>query len=148
MQRITDIWRNLVSYRNEADDPWLGEASQTDEELMHRDEQISESYRNQYWTWIISLQSNRVQPVTREQLTSDIIDSLNAVQELDHDEEIVPLFDPAEFIRANPAPSIEDFRLDEDALLDWGRRCSIVRQSIDERADRLGWSRAPRAPAS
>ena len=85
MQRITDIWRNLVTYRNEADDPWLGEASQTDEEQMHRDEQISESYRNQYWTRIISLQSNRLQPVTREQLTSDIIDSLNAIQELDHD---------------------------------------------------------------
>ena len=76
--------------------------------------------------------------MTREQLTSDIIDSLNAVQELDHEEENEPLFDPAEFNRANPTPSIEDFRLDEDALLDWGRRCSIIRQTIDERADRLG----------
>ena len=60
------------------------------------------------------------------------------MQELDHNEDIEPLFDPAEFARANPTPSMEDFRLEEDALLDWGRRCSNIRQSIDERADRLG----------
>ena len=76
--------------------------------------------------------------MTREQLTTDIIDSLNAVQQLDHEDGFEPLFDPAEFARLHPRPLIDDFRLEEDALLDWGRRCSIIRKSIDERADRLG----------
>ena len=60
------------------------------------------------------------------------------MQVLDHDDGSEPLFDPAKFASNNPTASIDDFRLDEDALLDWGRRCSAIRQSINERADRLG----------
>ena len=54
MQRITDIWRNLVRYQPPPRQEQEAE-SEEDEESEGRDEQINEVYRNQYWTRIVSL---------------------------------------------------------------------------------------------
>ena len=127
MQRITDIWQNLVRYRDERrDEPGAGD-SQSDGQNQIHDEELEERHRNQYWTWIVSLQGNRDQPINREPLTSDIIESLNAVQELDNPVGRDLLFDPVEFYRRNPNPELVDFQLPKAELEEWGIRVTAVR---------------------
>lgn len=54
MQRITDLWRNLVRYHpppREENPP----VAEDDDEDDDREAEISEAYRNLYWTRLISI---------------------------------------------------------------------------------------------
>jgi hypothetical protein len=70
MQRITDIWRNLVRYpgREEAE---AEHATDNDEDSSSSEDAIAETYRNMYWTRIISIQRPDVQ-VERHPIAEDV----------------------------------------------------------------------------
>ena len=65
MQKLTDLWQNLVRYRTEeADEPDAGE-SQAEHEQQQLDEELGEQYRNLYWTRVVTLQGPMDEPVPR-----------------------------------------------------------------------------------
>ena len=127
MQRITDIWQNLVRYRNQQQEEGAGD-SQSAADDKERDDELGERHKNQYWTRIVSLQGNRDRPINREQLTPDIIESLNAVQELDGAGGQEVLFDPHQFYKRNPNLERADFELSKAELEDWGVRVAALRE--------------------
>jgi len=43
-------------------------------------------------------------------------------------------FDPKDFVNSNPAPTLEEFQLDEEDQRHWGYRCSDMRADIHEKA--------------
>ena len=55
MQRITDIWRNLVRYPGGQANA-AAENHGHEEESDDRETEINETYRNQHWTRIVSVQ--------------------------------------------------------------------------------------------
>ena len=54
MQRITDLWRNLVRYHPPPREENTLAADDNDED-DEREAEIEENYRNLYWTRMISL---------------------------------------------------------------------------------------------
>ena len=56
MQRLTDIWTNLVGGSSSNLD-----AAQRDRERLDREERIREVFNNQYWTRIIAITQHRVE---------------------------------------------------------------------------------------
>ena len=65
MQRLTDLWQNLVRYRDEdVADPDAGD-SQADHEQSQIDPGLGEQYRNLYWTRVVSLQEPMADHVPR-----------------------------------------------------------------------------------
>ena len=63
----------------------------------------------------------------------DEIDELGAIISLDHR----IYFDPRAFAADNQAPTTEEFELDENAIRDWGVRCSRLRLRIKEESKSL-----------
>ena len=57
MQRITDIWQNLVRYLPNTNDQVVeDQEEEADDERQERDEQLEESYKNLYWTRLIRIE--------------------------------------------------------------------------------------------
>ena len=59
-------------------------------------------------------------------------ESLDSLQELakDNIQETKPLFDPEEFKRNNPAPTIEEFKLEDSILKHWAIEGSEIRAKL------------------
>ena len=117
MQRITDIWRNLVRYPGRHDDT-AAENHEHEEESDDRELEINETYRNQFWTRIVSVQQGPTQEIARHPLAADIIESLTEIEGMEdrEDEDALPNFDPAEFVQRHPTPTVTEFALGEDRL--------------------------------
>ena len=136
MQRITDLWRNLVRYHpppREENPPEVYEEEEEDE----REAEISEAYRNLYWTRLISLQRGQDQRFQRWALAQDIVECL---QEIDGLEQIAndspePIFDPAEFQQREPEPSKQAYTLPDEELEKWAKLGTRVRAQIKEKAE-------------
>ena len=72
MQRLTDLWQNLVRYRDEdVPDPDAGD-SQADHEQSQVDPDLGEQYRNLYWTRVVTLQGPIDEPVPRMPMATDM----------------------------------------------------------------------------
>ena len=114
MQRITDIWRNLVRYYPPNEENQRPE-DESEDESEDRDAEIAETYRNQYWTRLVSLQQGLAQNIERWPLALDLIESLTEIDGLEgrQGNEAQFIFDPAEFLQRNPTPTLTEFKLDE-----------------------------------
>ena len=63
-------------------------------------------------------------------MTDDVIDAWN---EIDDHGDLMSLnhfvhYNPRQFAAQHPAPTLEEFALDEEGIESWGRRCTIIRQ--------------------
>ena len=96
---------------------------------------MSAAFQNLYWTRILSLQ-NPHQEVERHPLTDDVVEAWNELDEASRWDSLGHKvhFDPKDFANANPAPTKEEFQLDEEDLRHWGFRCTDLRANILERA--------------
>ena len=120
MQRITDLWRNLVRYHpppREEDPPEADDEEDDDE----REAEITETYRNLYWTRLISIQRGLEQSFQRWPLAEDILECLQEIDGLEQSEgdSPEPIFDPAEFQQRDPEPSKQAYTLGDDVLEEW-----------------------------
>ena len=117
MQRITDIWRNLVRYHPPPRQEQEAEAEE-EEESEDRDGQINEVFRNQYWTRMVSLQGEPGQIIARWPLADDVIGCLDEVEGIEGREngESNFIFDPEDFLRQVPTPTVTEHELDVDRL--------------------------------
>jgi len=96
MQRLTDIWRELLGRREDDDD------EEEHSHLMGRrlsqaqSQELAESYRNMYWTGLVSLQYEDLEPRAMQPLGVDIISELTELEEEDAEdqEQWEPFFDP------------------------------------------------------
>ena len=139
MQRITDIWRNLVRYPG-------GQANaaqardEDEEESDDRDQEIAEAYRNQYWTRLVSLQRGRAQQLARWPLVADIIECLTEIEGREEQpaETPAPIFDPAEFQQRHSSPALAEFELDEGRLRELAIQGTQIRAQFSEKADAYG----------
>ena len=76
MRRLTDIWQNLLG--GVARDPAELERERLARE---RSERIDSSYRNLYWTGLISVDSVAEEALVRHPLAEDIIEALQEIEE-------------------------------------------------------------------
>ena len=75
MQRITDVWKNLVSVLPE------NGGRQSFDRGTDKGDELEESFKNLFWTRLISLQvSSEYERDERLPLTDDIIEALNALE--------------------------------------------------------------------
>lgn len=121
MQRLTDIWQNLLG--TTARDAG---AAARERERFDRIERISEAFQNLYWTRILTVDQEAEEETERHALAADIIEAWN---EIDEASELLGLthqvhFDPRQFAAENPAPTKEEFELSSDERRQWGERCS------------------------
>ena len=79
MQRITDIWRNLVTYYDDNNNVIDREQQIRERADQTEHDEIEDNYRNQYWIGVVSLQNNQDENITKSELAQAIIDSLNEV---------------------------------------------------------------------
>ena len=81
-----------------------------------------------YWTRVISVQKDVSELNQRWSLTSDLIECLRAIQEIDQTnvESLLPIFDPLDFTRRNTTLTLEEFKLADKDLEKW----AIVGSSI------------------
>ena len=114
MQRITDLWRNLVRYHP----PPREENPPAADEGDDREVEISEAYRNLYWTRLISLQRGPDQSFQRWPLAQDIVECLQEIDGLEQSDgdPPEPIFDPAEFLQREPEPSRQAYTLPDEEL--------------------------------
>ena len=137
MQLLTDIWTNLI--RRQPGDPDRARRADV-EQREERDEEIETSFRNLYWTGLISLQDIAEERHERRSLAPDIIESLNTLLEMEQsvDQRLDVLFDPAEFSQTNPAPIRREYQLDDEALREWAIRGTAIRKKFREKAEAYG----------
>ena len=90
---------------------------------------MNESYHNLYWTGLISLQSTNILEFQRLSLSSHIIECLESLQQIDDTNQLNSwsIFNPADIIRGNPYPSIDEFALTEEQKYYWGYEGSKMR---------------------
>ena len=87
MQRLTDIWRELLGRREDDDD------EEEHSHLMGRrlsqaqSQELAESYRNLYWTGLVSLQQEDLEPRAMQPLGVDIISELTELEEEDAEDQ-------------------------------------------------------------
>ena len=83
MQGLTEIWQNL--FRTRLNEPVRPNQVQDEDEeqRQQRDEEIDESYRNLYWTRLISLQRDADERHERWPLVPDIKEALNDIADGD-----------------------------------------------------------------
>ena len=96
MQRLTDIWRELLG-RQEADDDENEHSHLMGRRLSQaQSQELTESYRNLYWTGLVSMQQEDLEPRTMRRLGDDIISELTELEEEDAEiqDQWEPLFDP------------------------------------------------------
>lgn len=131
MQRLTDIWQNLLSATRNEDE---GRQNQHRLERLNR---VTEAFENMYWTRIISLQ-DPAQEFERYPMTDDIIEAHNELDELNEWEYFGyrVFFDPKRFIQENPEPTLEAFIRDDDDLRHWAYRCTWIRQTFRDKIER------------
>ena len=110
-----------------------------DEEATSTDEdQIAETYRNQYWTRLISVQRTD-QQVERHPLGEDILEVLSELEALEEPARpLKPRFDPAKFISRDPAPQTHEYQLSANVITHWARQGTKIRSWFREKADALG----------
>jgi len=130
MQRLTDFWEGLYG----------GTTRNANESIRERDrferiERVSEAFKNLYWTRIISLQADETQRPGKYEMTSDILEALNEIDEASDLDSLghQVFFDPRAFVIDNPAPTRDEFKLSNEDLLHWAYRCSWVREHIREK---------------
>ena len=63
----------------------------------------------------------------------DDIEGFSAMVSLDHR----IYFDPRKFTADNPAPTKDQFALEDDEIRSWGNRCSRIRERIMEESHRI-----------
>ena len=114
MQKLTDIWQNLMASAPRDED--------TGNRNLERLERVSEAFHNQYWSRIISLQKPD-QEFARHAMTDDIIEAFNELDELSHWESLghKVIFDPRLFAQEHPEPAADQFRHNDDELRHWAR---------------------------
>ena len=101
MQRLTDLWQNLVRYRDEdVPDPDAGD-SQADHEQSQLDPDLGEQYKNLYWTRVVTLQGPMDDHAPRMPMATDIMEALEVIQTLEDQPDRQPRFDPSAFVRSN-----------------------------------------------
>ena len=73
-------------------------------------------------------------------LTPDIIETIQTMDAMDlpEDEEDCIIFNPATFTQDNTELSLEEFRLDEEALKEWAITVTEIRRTFKEKAADLG----------
>jgi hypothetical protein len=102
-QRIVDIWRNLVRF-HPAEGAGAEQPPDDEEASSTEEDHIAETYRNQYWTRLISVQRPE-QQVERHPIAEDIMEALSELEAMEEPARpLKPRFDPAEFISRDPAP--------------------------------------------
>lgn len=127
MQRLTDIWQNLLGTA-------AGEAGTAarERERLDRMERVSEAFHNMYWTRIRAVDAEADEESERHGMAADIIEAWNEIEEAS---ELLGLthqvhYDPRQFAAENPDATKEEFALPAEELRNWGNRCSSVRASI------------------
>jgi len=66
---------------------------------------LKEIYKNEYWTQIVTLQSDEDIMIERFPLAQNLIETQSALEEMDEHQGVQVFFDPFAFVEANPAPS-------------------------------------------
>ena len=137
MQRLTDIWRNLIGGREQAGQ---GDADDEDDPVQFSrptNDEVDATYHNLYWTRVVSVKDGVDGEIERWPMAADIIECLDTLQEVavDPNAEHKLIFDPIEFAQLNPGVRVSDFRLGEDTLRDWAVRGTAVRRSFKKRAE-------------
>jgi len=86
------------------------------------------------------LQSIDHENIQRCPLAQDLIENLNAIEEMEEDErrDVQVIFDPYAFTGAHPAPSKQEFQLDESSLEQWAIQGTSIRAKIKLKANRYG----------
>ena len=123
MQSLSQIWQQF--FNGTVSDI---ESRQMEIDRAQRNERINDSFRNQYWTRVIRVDTILESNIQRHALISDIIEAYEEIDEfsdyigLDHQVH----FDPREFSNNNPNPSRAEYELSYDDLEQWGIICSSL----------------------
>ena len=98
MQRITDIWQNLVRWHDQSPNQ---EAANQESPIEEQDNQEApnheeanheehnevlideQQYKNLYWTGVVSMQRAMEERISRKPIVNHIIDALSAIQQLE-----------------------------------------------------------------
>jgi len=152
MQKLTDIWQNLVRWHDQSpnqeavnqespiEDQDNQEASNHEEanQEEHNEALIDEQqYKNLYWTGVVSMQRAMEERISRKLMVDHIIEALSAIQQFEEQPDWEPLFDPSVFVRSNDELAIANYEMNEEELHSWCVRGINIRKSIDQRVEDL-----------
>ena len=152
MQKLTDIWENLVRWHDPPNnEEAVNQHSQIDEQdnqesdhheqvnlEQHNEAMVDrEQYRNLYWTGVLSMQRAMQERISRKPIVDHIIEALSEIQQLEEQPDWEPLFDPSEFVRSNSELVIADYEMNEEELHSWCVRGINIRKSINQRVEDL-----------
>ena len=117
-QRITSLWSGLLSFGNREDaaEHRIQQAPAEAEERLGTN--IVAEYEKMKWSRVVSMESFGEEATRVWDLGPDIAAEFLLLNDIDGKNlaRIAPLFDPEEFRAANPAPTIEQFKLPEKEL--------------------------------
>ena len=96
MQKLTDIWRDLVGRREQDDEEDEHSHLMGSHLSQVQSQELTELYKNLYWTGVVSMQQQDLEGREMQPLADDIIQELNELEEeqTDSDDEWEPFFDP------------------------------------------------------
>ena len=142
-RRITEVWPRLIRTRaNDGDGE--GPVAENDAEpniatpdqLTSLRESTAVIYKNLLWTRIIPVESAHPEEPRSWPVATDLADEFDVLFTIDEDAlpEFEPRFDSNGFVKRNPEPKMEAWRLDEGRLKALAISATKIRARIDEKA--------------
>ena len=126
------------------EDYWNILQSDADEEteMLHHNEDesqlddLTEKFKNLYWSRLISLQDFRVGEHERWPMVLDIKENSEAMAALENEEESYweLQFDPRAFCEKHGELKLADYQLSEDQLKEYAVKASTIRKEITNKA--------------
>ena len=136
MQRLTDIWRDLIrrpSDQVDEDRQGLIAGSQLS---IEQTEELQEAYHNLYWTRLVTLQQQEAVDPQMHPIAEDVIEALSDLNQQDSDNEQTwqLLFDPKQLEDNMVLTDTQAFSLGQQKMREWGSRVTLIREKIAKRA--------------
>ena len=76
--------------------------------------------------------------IERYELTTDVVESVSAVQDMDEQIDKQPLFEPRSFVHQHGPLQSDSYKLSSEELRNWAEKGSTIRMKFDKKADILG----------